>query len=215
MKLISKIVSFIFHPIFIPVYLAFIIVEFNPNHFLNLHGKHYTIVLSMVAILMVGFPLFSLAIMKGLGMISSFVMKDVKERFIPMIAVATFYLWAFMMFKPDSKTVFAVDPLLSNMILGSVVAIFLAFFFNSFYKISLHAIGVGAMMSVVMSIMPYASYNMIYVLLATILIAGIVTTARLYLKEHTTKEVYMGFLAGYFAQFFAYQIWGNIVQWVG
>lgn len=215
MKLIAKIVSVIFHPIFIPVYLAFIIVEFNPNNFLNLHGKHYTIVMSMIAILMVGFPLITLAIMRGLGMVNSFTMKDVKERFVPMIAVATFYLWAFMMFKPDSRTVFAVHPILSNMILGSVVAIFLAFFFNSFYKISLHAIGVGAMMSVIMNIMPFASYNMILVFIASIIIAGLVSSARLYLKEHSNKEVYMGFLAGYFAQFFAYQIWGNIVLWFG
>ncbi len=212
MKLISKIVSILFHPIFIPVYLAFIIVEFNPNNFANLHGRHYNVVMIMITILMVGFPLISLAIMRGLGMIQSFTMKDVKERFVPMIAVATFYLWTYMMFKPDSKTAFEVDPLLSNMILGSVISIFLAFFFNSFYKISLHAIGVGGLVSVIMNIMPKASYDMTFVLIASILIAGLVVSARLYLKEHSNKEVSMGFLAGYFAQFFAYQIWGNLLD---
>tara|TARA_B110000908_G_scaffold166616_1_gene218016 strand:- start:566 stop:1204 length:639 start_codon:yes stop_codon:yes gene_type:complete len=211
MKLFFKIISIIFHPIFMPVYLAFLIVAYVPNNFPELFGRKYNMHMMMIAILMVGFPLISLAIMKGLGMLNNFTMKNVKERFIPMIAIATYYLWTFMMFKPDSKTAFATDPVLSNMILGCVVSIFLAFFFNSFYKISLHAIAAGGMLSVIMNIMPIASYDMKFMLLGGIVLVGLITSARLYLKEHTNKEVYMGFFAGYFAQFFAYQIWGNLI----
>lgn len=212
MKLLAKIISFIFHPIFVPVYLGFIIVAYVPTHFAELFGRKYNMTMMMLTMLMVGFPLVTLLIMKGLGMLKTFTMRDVKDRFIPMIAVATYYLWTFMMFKPDSKTAFATDPVLSNMILGSVISIFLAFFFNSFYKISLHAIAAGGMLGVIMNIMPLSSYNMTLVLIIAILIAGLVTSSRLYLKEHNNKEVYMGFLAGYFAQFFAYQIWGNLIN---
>lgn len=212
MNLFFKIISVIFHPIFMPVYLAFLIVAYVPNSFPELFGRKYNMHMMMIAILMVGFPLISLAIMKALGMIKSFSMKNVKERFIPMIAVATYYLWTFMMFKPDSKTAFATDPVLSNMILGTVVSIFLAFFFNSFYKISMHAIAAGGMLGVIMNIMPLASYNMTFILIGGIILAGLISTARLYLKEHTNKEVYMGFFAGYFAQFFAYQIWGSLMN---
>ncbi|MFT4645547.1 MAG: hypothetical protein ACI8ZX_001964 [Planctomycetota bacterium] len=211
MKLFFKIISIIFHPIFMPVYLAFLIVAYVPNSFPELFGRKYNMHMIMVAILMIGFPLISLAIMRALDMIQSFTMKKVKERFIPMIAVATYYLWSYMMFRPDSKTAFESDPVLSNMILGCVVSIFLAFFFNSFYKISLHAIAAGGMLSVIMNIMPIASYDMKFILLGGIVVVGLVTSARLYLKEHTNKEVYMGFFAGYFAQFFAYQIWGNLM----
>lgn len=212
MKLLAKIISIIFHPVFIPVYLSFIIVEYNPNSFINLYGKYYITVMAMIAILMVGYPLITLLIMRGLGMIKNFNLRDVKDRFIPMIAVATFYLWTFMMFRPNSNTVYDVGPLLSNMILGSVVSIFLAFFFNSFYKISLHAIGVGAMVSVIMNIMPNADFNMTLVFIASIVVAGTVASARLYLKEHTQKEVFMGLLAGFFAQFFAYQVLGTFFK---
>jgi len=212
MKLLAKIISIIFHPVFIPVYLSFIIVEYNPNSFINLYGKYYISVMAMIAILMVGYPLITLLIMRGLGMIKNFNLRDVKDRFIPMIAVATFYLWTFMMFRPNSNTVYDVGPLLSNMILGSVVSIFLAFFFNSFYKISLHAIGVGAMVSVIMNIMPNADFNMTLVFIASIVVAGTVASARLYLKEHTQKEVFMGLLAGFFAQFFAYQVLGTFFK---
>ena len=107
-----------------PVYMAFIVIELCPTHFTTLFGKKLNINLGMIAMLMVGFPLVSLAIMRGLEMIKSFEMKGTKGRFIPMIAVATFYLWTFSIFKPNSKMVFASDILLSNMILGCVIGIF-------------------------------------------------------------------------------------------
>lgn len=209
MKILAKIISILFHPVFVPVYLSFIIVEFNPNKFPSLFGKHYVVVMSMIVILMVGFPLVTLLIMRGLGMVSSFKLSNVKERFIPMIAIATFYLWTFMMFKPNSNTIYDVGSLMSNMILGSIIAIFLAFFFNSFYKISLHSIGAGAMVGLIMNIMPNATYDMTIIFILSIIVAGAVATARLYLKEHTNKEVYMGLLVGYFAQFMAYQVFAK------
>lgn len=215
MKSFAKFISLIFHPIFMPVYMAFMVVEFNPSHFPDLFGKHYNVILGMLVMLMVGFPLISIAIMKGLGMIQSFEMKGSRERFIPMIAVGTFYLWTFVMYKPSSKMVFAQDPLLSNMILGCVIGIFLAFFFNSFYKISFHTIAAGALVSLLMNIMPYSSYNLTPLFILSIVIAGLVATSRLILKAHTSKEVYMGLLAGYFAMFFSYQVYGRLMEMVG
>lgn len=214
MKSFAKYIAFVLHPIFMPVYMAFIIVSANPVQFANLHGKHYNIVMGMLTMLMVGFPLISIALMKGLGFIKSFQMKGVKERFIPMIAVATFYLWAYTMFKPNSKMVFAQDPLLSNMLLGCVLGTFFAFFFNSFYKISLHSIAVGGLVAVIMNIMPISPYNLLPLLLLSILLAGFVATTRLILKEHSSKEVYMGLLAGYFAQFIAYNFLGSLAETV-
>ena len=215
MKWLANIISIVFHPIYMPVYMSYVIVHFLPQYFPLLHGKHYNIMLGMLAMLMVGFPLISIAIMRGLGMIQSFKMEDSKERFIPMIAVATFYLWAYFMYKPTSKMVFSSDPMLANMILGSVIGVFFAFIFNSFYKISFHTIAAGAFVSLVVSILPYSSFDMTLLLIASILIAGAVASARLYLKEHTTKEVNAGLLAGYFAMFFAYQVYGKIAAFFG
>lgn len=195
--------------------MAFMVVELVPSHFTELFGKHYNIILGMLIMLMVGFPLISIAIMRGLGMIESFNMKGVKERFVPLVAVATFYLWAFVMYKPTSQMVFAQDALLANMILGSVVGIFCAFFFNSFYKISLHSIAAGGLVALVMNIMPYSSYDLTPLVIVVIVIAGMIATARLILKEHSPKEVYMGLLAGYFSMFFAYQVYGNLIEMIG
>ncbi len=215
MKSFAKFISLIFHPIFMPIYMAFIVVEMNPTTFVDLHGKAYNLKLGMLTMLMVGFPLISIAIMKGLGFIESFKMQGTKERFIPMIAVATFYLWAFTMYKPTSQMQYASEPLLANMILGCVLGVFMAFFFNSFYKISFHAIAAGGFVAMVMNIMPYSTFNLTPFLILSILLAGLIATARLYLKEHTSKEVYMGLLAGYFAMFFAYQVYGKIMNAVG
>lgn len=214
MKSFAKFISLVFHPIFMPVYMAFLVVELNPSHFPLLFGKHYNIILGMLTMLMVGFPLISMAIMRGLGMIKSFDLGGTKERFIPMIAVGTFYLWTFVMFKPTSKMVFAQDPLLANMILGCVVGVFLAFFFNSFYKISLHSIAAGGLVALVMNIMPVSNYNLAPLFIVSIVLAGLIASSRLILKAHEPKEVYMGLLAGYFSMFFAFQVYGKLLEMV-
>lgn len=215
MKSFAKFISIVFHPIFMPVYMAFLVVELNPSHFPLLFGKHYNVILGMLVMLMVGFPLISVALMRGLGLIKSFKMDGAKERFIPMIAVGTFYLWTFVMYKPNSKMVFAQDALLSNMILGCVIGVFMAFFFNSFYKISFHSIAAGALVALVMNIMPYSSYNLAPLFIVSIIVAGLIATSRLVLKAHQPKEVYIGLLAGYFSMFFAYQIYGRLMGMVG
>ena len=215
MKSFAKFISIVFHPIFMPVYMAFLVVELNPTHFPLLFGKHYNIILGMLTMLMVGFPLISIAIMKGLGMIKSFDMAGTKERFVPMIAVGTFYLWAFVMYKPTSKMVFAQDPLLANMILGCVIGVFMAFFFNSFYKISFHSIAAGGLVALVMNIMPVSNYNLAPLFIVSIVLAGLIASSRLILKAHEPKEVYMGLLAGYFSMFFAYQVYGKLIEMIG
>lgn len=215
MKSLAKFISIVFHPIFMPVYMAFMIVEFNPTHFPLLFGKHYNIILGMLTMLMVGFPLISMAIMRGLGMIKSFELAGPRERFIPMIAVGTFYLWAFVMYKPTSKMVFAQDPLLANMILGCVIGVFMAFFFNSFYKISFHAIAAGGLVALVMNLMPVSTYNLAPLFILSIVVAGLIASSRLILKAHQPKEVYMGLLAGYFSMFFAYQVYGKAMAYIG
>lgn len=188
--------------------MALIIIGANPILF----TKAPSLLLMVLSILTIGFPLIAVVLMKWLDLISSFEMKDAKERFIPMIAIATFWLWAFFMFKPGSTTITSSNALLSNMLLGSVLSVFIAFPFNSLQKISFHAIGMGGLVGLFINIIPYSSYNLIGFFLIAILLAGLVGTARLYLKEHTLSEIFGGFLIGFMCQFLAYQFYDRIAH---
>lgn len=186
--------------------MGLILIYTNPIRF----AKVPSLIILVLAILTIGFPLFSVLLMKWLGFIDSIEMKDKKERFIPMIAIATFLLWAYFMFRPGTNTLTSSDPLLGNMLLGCVVAIFIAFPFYSVLKVSFHTIGMGGLAGMLFNMMPYTDFNTIGILISAILVAGFVGAARLYLNAHTEREVYYGYVIGFFGQFFAYNIFDKV-----
>jgi hypothetical protein len=81
------------------------------------------------------------------------------------------------------------------MILGAAIITF-------FWKISVHSLGIGGIVGILLiisSMVPESPVN--YLLLAAILISGIVLSARLKLQAHTQAQVYVGFLLGLFISF--------------
>lgn len=190
-----------------PTYMGLIIIFTNQVRF----AKVPNLLILVLALLTIGFPLISILIMKGLDLIESLEMKDNKERFIPLIAVATFLLWTYFMFKPGTNTITSSDPLLANMILGCVISIFIVFPLNSVHKISLHTVGMGGLIGMIFNILPQTDFQMIGILIVAILSAGLVGSARLYLKAHTNREIYGGYLIGFFGQFFAYNVFEKVM----
>jgi len=97
--------------------------------------------------------------------------------------------------------------------------LFGAFFANNFYKISLHAAASGAVVSMVILTLIYYSgdtfllrwnelnfgeMSSVSVLYISIILAGVICTARMYLKEHVISEIYSGLVLGFFAPLIAY-----------
>ncbi|MBL0145898.1 MAG: hypothetical protein IPP48_09160 [Chitinophagaceae bacterium] len=74
---------------------------------------------------------------------------------------------------------------------------------NIYFKISMHAIGVGGLLGVFLLIMKSNTMLMTWPLAAAVLIAGLVCTARLLISDHSTKDIYSGLLVGIVSQFVA------------
>jgi membrane-associated phospholipid phosphatase len=66
-------------------------------------------------------------------------------------------------------------------------------------KISMHTTGSGGMIAMMLILTPYTEYNALWFIVAAILIAGCVGAARLALKAHSEREVYYGYLSGFFS----------------
>jgi hypothetical protein len=71
-----------------------------------------------------------------------------------------------------------------------------------FWKISVHALSMGGVVGllfVITAMLPESDVN--YLFFATIIISGLVLSARLKLQSHTPAQVYMGFVLGLFVSF--------------
>jgi membrane-associated phospholipid phosphatase len=106
----------------------------------------------------------------------------------------------------------------SAFLLGAAIGLFIAFFINIFSKISAHAVGMGGLLGMVVITLLLFSHDtflvhlgaigiyevsMYWVLMLTVLLAGLVGTCRLILQAHEPTDLYGGYLVGFVSQFIA------------
>lgn len=209
-KSLANFISYIMHPMLIPFYMAIIIVFAHPQQFTDTSVIHNEVRLMYYGALTVFFPLFAFLLMRRLDVISSFKMEDHKERFIPLIALATFWLWAYYMFKEGGLYRTSSYYPLGLMTLGSIISLFVLFPLNFISNVSWHMVGAGALISMLINIMRTSQYNLLLPLLLVIVLVGLLASARISLNLVNKSGLMAGFLIGFFGQFLAFQVWGNL-----
>lgn len=86
--------------------------------------------------------------------------------------------------------------LVNTFILASGILLVLSFGITIFWKISLHAIGVGGFLALIIQLSLQANAVAYMLIPVAILLAGGVISARLYLNAHTPGQVIAGFFLG-------------------
>lgn len=146
-------------------------------------------------------------------------MEDHKERIIPLAVTGGFYLWLFVNIRENT----IIPGPVRMFVLGATISLFIAFLINIMSKISLHAVGMGGLVAIVLLTRFLYSYenfvvtlpylgtfqvHMNFLVLITVVLAGLVGTSRLYLKAHEVKDIYGGYLVGVIGQLIAFRILG-------
>lgn len=196
--LFFQMVSLVFHPLFVATYSFLFVRWFFPYQFAHLQPVSQMQVLISLMINTIVFPGITLFIMQRLDFVDSLHMRTRHERIIPLIGMALFYFWSYMVVKQ-----MGVGGYFTKVMLGGSLAVFGAFFFNNFFKISLHAVGAGVFLGVALSLTLISSYNLIGPLMIVILIAGLIGSARLYSGSHNQMEIATGYAVGLTGQLIA------------
>lgn len=194
MKILSKILSYLFHPLLMTTWFTLLLLYTNPFSFAGLSSG---IVIAVVFINTFMFPAISILLMRKLGFIEDLEMPDHKQRIIPLVASIIFYVWAYLATRKIN-----FPYMMGVFMMGVLVSLFASFVINVFYKVSLHMVGVSGALTAIMLLVFVSPSDLSYYFLAMILLTGAVASARLYLGAHTMKEVYVGFLVGMFGQVF-------------
>jgi membrane-associated phospholipid phosphatase len=199
MKIFSDIVSWVFLPLFMPVYglLLAMYIPSNEDYILNEDSLYFLTDAAKQAILYMFFifsvlaPGLSFLLLHKKKIISTIDMENQRERNIPMILMLSYCLVLYFLF-----IIKAQDNILPKYVyalpLSGVFVTVTYTFINRWIKISLHAGGAGILTGFLLA---YASAQVefeTWILVAAILASGLTLTARLYLKKHTQLEVYTG-----------------------
>ena len=213
---LAYLMSVVFHPLLVPTYMLILLLLVNPYLFgINSIGEpEGRLVILLVFLYTFFLPAIAMVVMRYLGLVSSFQMRDKTERIGPYLLTGMLYLWVYYNFKQNGQ----VPTAFTAFMLGTVIALFIAFFINIFTKISTHAVGMGGLVGMVIITMLLFSYNTFNldlgflgtyhvtigaVLLFAILAAGMVGSARLLLQAHDPLDLYGGYLVGFTGQLIA------------
>lgn len=198
LRSIATIVSYLLHPVFMPIIMTWVIYMITPMSFVQYEGK-LSLLFIQIGMATIFFPLLVVGLLKGLGFISSIFMRTQKERIIPLIATMMCYWWISHVFKNLDA------PLVLQILLrGAYWSIIALFICSIFFKISMHTMAAGGMLGMLIVLMIVTPVSMAVPFIAGLLIAGASGTARLLLGAHTQFEVWVGYILGILVMLAAY-----------
>jgi len=194
-QLSAKFISYVFHPLFIPLYITYFIIQIRSYQLAGINDWINLRILLQVFVNCTFLPLASILLLRALNFIDSVFLKTQRDRIIPYIICMIFYFWNWYVFKNNHeiKDLVSVSMAIFN-------ASVLGFLVNISMKVSMHAISVGVMTTFV-ALMAFTDSNSFsFYLSIAVLMAGIVCTSRLVVSDHSQKEIYYGFLIGILSQ---------------
>ena len=197
---IAYLLSYVFHPLFIPTYFFLYLMQVLPFEFVGITDWQLKMRLFSVAWLTAFFPAFAVFLLWRLKLSDSIFLRTQKERIIPYVITMFFYWWMYYLSRN-----FTDQPIaLKFFYLGIFVASAIGMTVNNFMKVSLHAMGIAGLTTAILLVSVfYPVNNAIWVLLAVVLVA-LVISARLIVSDHSKQELLVGLFIGVFTQVAAY-----------
>jgi hypothetical protein len=187
----SKIISVIFHPLFIPLY-GLAIIFFAPTLYYYFPFNVKKILLLVILTNNILIPVSLMPFFRYRNIISSWMIETRRERIIPLLTVSLFYsITSVIMFRLQIP-IFIKAYVFSI----SFVAI-AATIINFWWKISLHSIGAGVLVGTVVVLSYRMMAPLTWFLISAILISGIIMSSRLRKDSSEVSRIYIGFAAGF------------------
>jgi membrane-associated phospholipid phosphatase len=200
MRYFLKIVSYIFHPLFIPITGTIAYFQITPKYSpLDLQGGN----ILPIFILTVIIPIILFLILRNIGIVHSIQLPTIKERKYPLyLNLALLFI---VMYKviPNNYTI-ELYYFFVGLIIATFASILLLFFK---VKSSMHLLGMGSLFMFLTNLSVHFETNITLALGIFIIATGLVATSRLYLKAHNKAEVFIGFCIGLISQLLTVKYW--------
>lgn len=190
MTKLSKIISAVLHPILIPLYIIIIIFSrLSPFYISPPIIKLYMYIFTLLFLVII--PILGIYLLKRLRLIKTYSLDDREDRIYPLIlTVCSAVIASFLIVKTEYTQVFRLLILLLITILSLVVLI------STFWKISVHMTCIGAFSAYLLLLHNSYGGNTWVLYIISLLLSGILASARLHLGKHNIYQILLGFLLG-------------------
>ena len=188
----AKFISYLFHPVFLPVYIIGFLLYVHPWVFAGFTERDKSLVMIQAFVMFTFFPVVTVLLLKALKFVRSFHLTEQKDRIIPLVACGVWYFWIWYVWRnlPDYP-----QPAI-QLALAIWISASLGLMANIVMKVSLHAISTGVMLGFFLFLAFSQELNFGIYLSVALFITGLVCSSRFLITAHTQQEVYGGLLVG-------------------
>lgn len=200
MRGLLLLISYIFHPLFIPLGGSTAFFLINP---LSLENEQKLRYLFPILILTVIIPIIFFLILRSLKLISSIFAPEIEERKYPLALNTVIILLLIYKVLPEYQITELYYFFLGLLLLSSTLLVLLF----AKIKASIHMAGMGGLLLFLIGLSIHFEINITIALSIFTLASGLVATSRLYTHAHSKPELLIGFTLGVCSQLFLFKFW--------
>lgn len=195
-----KSISFVFHPIIMPLLGVIFYFSKTPRYFPKELENAKLVSLVILTILL---PILIYFLLKTLGRTHSIYLETTKERIIPLTLNLIITVLIILRVLPSNQII-ELYYFFLGILISTIVCLVLALLK---FKASIHMIAIAGVFMFAIGFSLHFSKNINGSLALFALIAGAIGTSRLHLKAHTGVELIFGFCIGFFPQLLLLPYW--------
>ncbi len=199
----DRFISSFFHPILFPFIGSIFYLYTIPRYITNTYKLIILLVVFVGSYLL---PTILLFLFKKLQLIDSFHLKSIEERKFPLL----FFTSLSILIGKMLFSIQMVNDLAIYFVAGGFGLLVVYIFLWVQIKVSIHTLGVGALIGFILHLSSSYHYNYLVFLILLFLLFGLIAKARIRLKAHNFLEILLGLLFGVFTQLLVPYIYQNI-----
>lgn len=189
MILAARIISMIFTPFYLP--LVSLVALFIFSYMSRLPLFYQLKVVTLVYLFTVFLPSILIHLYRRYQGWTTFQMGRKERRMMPyIIAIMCYFTCYYLM------TVMRIPQFMANIVVTALAIQVVCAIVNIWWKICIHMAGIGGMAGALLAISLVFQFNPLWWLSVIILVAGLIGTARMILRQHSLRQIVGGFVVG-------------------
>lgn len=187
---LSRVVSLLLHPFLVPLYVGALLL-FGDELLSRMSAPIISYLVWIIVMYVAVVPIISILFLRAIGVLKDFGLHSQRQRIIPLIVGVICYLLC-------AKAVdgFPGITVIHKFLLAAACCEALALVVTPFWKISLHSICMGGATALFVLLSVAGTALHFWALVVTLLLSGVLASARLHLGAHNPTQIAAGYFGG-------------------
>lgn len=192
----AQVISVIFSPFYLPVLAVAVLICFSYLRYLPWSfSAHVLLLIYVFTVLLPRIGIFTYRKINGW---TRHQLSRRERRIVPYILSITSYAALFYLMGQLRMPRFML-----SIVAGALVVQVVCALVNPLFKVSTHAAASGGLTGAIMAFSFLLNVELTTMLCLSVLLSGVVCTARLVLRQHSLGELFLGVVVGWLSAFFA------------